>query len=113
MNNETTNGIELNTQDDVNTAVNFISQGYAEMDNEPKLSPADQQREEIRRRIEAKEFEGLSDIDLISYGLNQLAEDTTQRKNSKKEYRKKQAEREKEQAKLFTSEPYDGSKDKF
>lgn len=113
MNNETTNGIELNTQDDVKTAVSMISEGYAEMDTETKLSHLDQQREEIRRRIEAKEFEGLSDVDLISYGLNQLAEDTTQRKNTKKELRKKQAEREKEQAKLFTSVPYDSSKDKF
>lgn len=110
MDNET---INLNVQDDVKTAVTLISEGYAEMGSAEQLTPAEQQREEIRRRIEAKEFEGLSDIDLISYGLNQLAEDTTQRKNTKKELRKKQAEREIEQAKLFTSEPYDGSKDKF
>lgn len=113
MTKENNNGIELNTQDDVKTAVTLISEGYAEMGSAEQLTPAEQQREEIRRRIEAKEFEGLSDIDLISYGLNQLAEDTTQRKNTKKELRKKQAEREIEQVKLFTSEPYDGSKDKF
>lgn len=105
--------INLNMQDDVKTAVTLISEGYAEMGSAEQLTPADQQREEIRRRIEAKEFEGLSDIDLISYGLNQLAEDTTQRKNTKKELRKKQVEREKEQAKLFTSVPYDSSQDKF
>lgn len=105
--------INLNTQDDVRTAVTLISEGYAEMGSAEQITPAEQQHEEIRKRIEAKEFEGLSDIDLISYGLNQLAEDTTQRKNTKKELRKKQAEREIEQAKLFTSEPYDGSKDKF
>ncbi|MEC1386516.1 hypothetical protein [Aerococcus viridans] len=113
MNNETTNGIELNTQDDVKTAVSMISEGYAEMDTETKLSHLDQQREEIRRRIEAKEFEGLADIDLISYGLNQLAEDTTQRKTAKKAHKAMQVEREKEQAKLFTSVPYDSSQDKF
>ena len=110
MDNET---INLNVQDDVKTAVTLISEGYAEMGSAEQLTPAEQQREEIRRRIEAKEFEGLTDIDLISYGLNQLAEDTTQRKNTKKELRKKQVEREKEQAKLFTSVPYDGSQDKF
>lgn len=91
---------KLNENTNTSNAVADMSSGYAEMAEYRNVSSGygtEEVKKEIERRIEAGEYEGLQPIDLISYGMLQLVEETEKRHEAKRKLRKEQEKRRNKQ----------------